>query len=108
MKENLCRLSGCGASCCRGSYFEISYPEEKVLDWFPEALKVEKFQLPDMSGKGVYYEESNPGNCWVKIVEECPNLGTDNNCRIYESRPPDCSRLKPGSETCLSFRKSVK
>ena len=105
MKENECRLGGCDVPCCRGSYFEISYPEKKVLDWFPEAVKVDKFQLPGMDVKGVYYEKSILGNCRVRIVGDCPNLGADNNCLIYENRPPDCSGLEPGSETCLSFRK---
>lgn len=104
-ERNLCKEAGCQASCCRGSYFQFGYPVKKVLEWFPEAQQVGWYQLPDQRAQGVYYERNIFGNARVRIVGNCPNLGPDNNCLIYESRPPDCADLGIGSKDCSDFRR---
>lgn len=105
MKErNLCNEAGCSASCCRDSYFSASYPESKVLGWFPEAKKVSKHDLNERLPQGVYYSKGLYGNSRVRIVGVCPNLGEDNNCQIYEDRPADCANLEIDSKACSDFR----
>lgn len=105
MERNLCKEAGCAAACCRDSFFSFSYPEKKVLEWFPDAIKVGLYQLPEQRVKGVYYEKLLLAGARVRIVGDCPNLGPDDNCQIYDSRPPDCANLAVGSKDCSDFRR---
>ena len=100
---NVCKTQGCHAACCRGSYFSSSCPVEKVLEWFPNALKVGQFELPELRMRGVYYEVSDFG-ARVRIVGNCPNLGPEDNCQIYEKRPPACANVAKDSEICFASR----
>jgi len=107
MKErNLCEEASCNnAICCRGSYFAYIYPVKKVLEWFPQATKVNK-KLDEQVGIGVYYTTSLFGLAKVRIVGPCPNLSQDDNCLIYDSRPADCEKLAIGSDNCVLFRRA--
>ena len=104
MERNLCKEAGCSAACCMGATFQCYYPVEKILEWFPDAIKVGDSDLPDIWVRGVYYEVNKYGRGLVRIIGNCPNLDPVNNCLIYKNRPPDCANLGIISESCLIFR----
>lgn len=103
-ERNLCKEAGCQAACCRDCYFFFSYPVKKVLEWFPDAVKVRCGKLPQQEEKGVFYE-SFMGRSMLRIVGICPNLREKGECQIYGDRPMDCRNLPVGSRTCSSFRR---
>lgn len=103
--SNLCKEAGCHAACCEGSCFSFSYPVKKVLEWFPNAIKVGQYGLAEQRARGVYYEVGFFGSARVRIVGNCPNLGPVDNCQIYKKRPSDCEKLAIGSKECSGFRR---
>jgi Fe-S-cluster containining protein len=104
-ERNACEDAGCAAACCRGSFFSITYPEKKVLEWFPDAQKVGWYKISDQTEKGVYYQRGLIGDARVRIVGDCPNLDSDDNCKIYKNKPADCSYMVVGSKACSDFRR---
>lgn len=68
------------------------------------AKKVSYSQLQEVESPGVYYSTFFKVGS-IRIVGRCPHLNGANECINYENRPPDCSRLQVGSQTCSEFRR---
>jgi Fe-S-cluster containining protein len=101
-ERNRCKEAGCSAACCHDAYFRSLYFVKNVLKWFPEAKKVTC--LDRAVGDGVYHK-SFLGIARIRIIGLCPNLNSDGNCAIYDSRPKDCRDLDVSSKGCVIFRR---
>ncbi len=77
----------CPAACCRYLALPIDQPtnarDYDDLRWYlmHEAISV-------------FVEE---GDWYIQIQTRCENLGQDNLCTVYESRPQICSEYEPGA-----------
>ena len=76
----------CPAACCRHIALPIDKPANKRdyddIRWY--------LMHKDVS---IFVEE---GDWYVQFQARCSNLGTDNLCQIYESRPEICRDYEPG------------
>lgn len=76
----------CGAQCCKGSNILSLYPEEASL----LKQKAEEFKRP------LKLRQDEEGNFYLRLVEQansqCPMLGPDNRCQVYDNRPICCQR----------------
>jgi Fe-S-cluster containining protein len=76
--EVLCTY--CGAKCCR--YF--AFPIDKPTEW-QDFDYLRWYLLHEQAS--IFVEE----DCWYLLVHSpCKNLGEDNRCGIYETRPQIC------------------
>lgn len=76
----------CAAACCRYLAIEIDKPANKRdyddIRWY---LMHE--------GITVFVEE---GDWYIQIQTRCKNLGPDNLCQVYDTRPEICSEYEAG------------
>ena len=72
---------GCGA-CCKTVGFDI--PPPKTLEDF-EDIKWHLYH----KGLSVFIDRDDEWT--VEVQTKCKQLGPDNNCKVYEDRPPMCS-----------------
>lgn len=76
----------CAAACCRYLALPIDKPKSARdyddLRWY--------LMHEDVS---VFVEE---GEWFVQFQTRCRNLGADNRCTIYDSRPEICREYEPG------------
>ena len=81
----------CGASCCKYIALEIDKPTCKrdydYIRWFLVHQKT-----------CVYVDHD--GDWCLEIEARCENLGDNNMCTIYETRPKVCSDYGMGDEIC--------
>lgn len=103
----MCVESGCQAACCRNISGQMATTKEFFLNAFPMAELVDSpntvIQKIVNHEEGVYYSILN--NWWISfaISGVCPNLDSNFNCRIHESRYYQnvCKNMKNGSEDCI-------
>ncbi len=79
-------INKCGAQCCKRSNLLSLYPEEaRLLE-----KKSQEFNRP------LTLRQDEEGNYYLRIAEQvntqCPMLGSDNRCGIYDQRPICCQR----------------
>ena len=101
MKErNLCVESGCKALCCEDPEINMDNTmEAAILKWFPNAEKMSWRNLfRSKNANGVYYMDKGNGAFLVEINGWCPNLGTDFNCSIQDTKPPECKDFERGQD----------
>ena len=76
----------CLAACCRYIALPLDKPTTKRdyddIRWYLMH-----------QGISVYVED---GDWYVQFQTRCKNLGVDNRCGIYESRPKICREYEPG------------
>ena len=76
----------CTAACCRYVALPIDKPRSARdyddIRWYLMH-----------TGVSVFVEE---GDWYIQFETTCKNLGADNRCRIYESRPAICRDYEPG------------
>lgn len=77
----------CAAACCRYLALPIEKPKKERdyddLRWY---LMHE--------GVSLFVEE---GSWYIQYQTTCKNLGADNLCTVYETRPAICGEYEPGS-----------
>lgn len=77
----------CPAACCRHIALPLDKPVGKRdyddIRWYIMHENV-----------SIFVEE---GDWYVQFQTRCRNLGADNLCRIYETRPDICREYEPGS-----------
>jgi len=76
----------CAATCCH--YLALPIDKPKSARDFDD---IRWYVLHD--GISVFVEE---GDWYIQIRTRCKQLGDDNRCTIYESRPRICSDYEPG------------
>ena len=76
----------CTAACCR--YLAIEIDEPKSARDFDD---IRWYVMHE--GISVFVED---GDWYIQIQTRCKNLGDDNRCRIYDSRPEICREYEPG------------
>ncbi|MBW2968848.1 YkgJ family cysteine cluster protein [Candidatus Woesearchaeota archaeon] len=80
----------CGAKCCR--YIAVEMDEPDCLDDWD---KIKWLLMHE--GVSVYLD--NDGDWIVEVTTKCKNLGDDNKCKIYDTRPDLCR--DHDAETCV-------
>lgn len=86
------------ANCCRNYSPRFKTPDIKRI------AKYLKMKEGDFINTYLYVDTEGD---YVLTSKPCPFLGTDNYCRIYESRPSDCRRFPYTDEDVLLKRPSL-
>jgi len=83
MSKKTCKY--CNGKCCRYVTTELETPKTERdfedIKWFVAHKNVEVFIEKD-------------GQWYIEFITPCKNLGHDNLCKIYETRPHICRELK--------------
>ena len=88
-KEKLKTCAGCPALCCRYISLEIDKPTTKK-DWDNILWYLYHENVI------IYVDQEN--DWMIEFQTKCKNLGTDNKCMIYSTRPQICRDFK--AEDC--------
>lgn len=76
----------CAAACCR--YLAIPLDKPTCARDYDDMRWYIMHQ-----GISVFVEE---GDWYLQIQTRCKNLGNDNRCQVYETRPEICREYEPG------------
>jgi len=76
----------CGAKCCKVAYFQCSGEHQRFI---------------------LATRPASPVRDGVLVKCQCHQLGDDNKCTIYQSRPAICRDWLVGGEGCRMVREAL-
>ena len=103
---SLCRMCPKPGSCCRGFILHDDDGSPLTVwksSWREDTAKaMGKWGLPFRPAE-INEEFVDGGEPYVTVRLDCPKLGADGRCTIYDKRPAACRNFMPGSDVLCVF-----
>lgn len=95
--------------CCSEIWLNKTGTTELVTFWLDKDInaQIAAYDLPfEATDRMIKYVDSETGREYAAIALNCPKLGKDGRCTIYETRPQLCRDFPPdpeGSPLCVHY-----
>lgn len=100
--ESFCGMCPDKGHCCKDFMYHRSF-------WIDEGIEAAQKQLSDsgmpflVKSFGPAYKEEGGTREYASVRCDCPKLGEDGRCTIYETRPRICRIFAAGSDPLCIF-----